>query len=156
MGIRDPSARLLVQGLVLPQTHRGDAQEIGGRFSQRGVECEWTHVGVGLPQPHALKERLLVEALLCERPRISGRATCDGGVDRGSVAGQLVERKQTRCHHEAVRFELLDELRIQNAHWLKLARVGQTLGFARDRLVAGGDAQVSQILEYDVQTWHHE
>ena len=68
------AAGLLVQRLVVPQPDGVDAEQLGRRLAEAGVERERADLGEVLPQVHALQERLLVAALLGERTIVAGGA----------------------------------------------------------------------------------
>ena len=114
MRVGDAAARLLVQGLVVPEADDRDAQQLGGRLPERGVEREGPDRGVVLPEVHALHERLLVPALRLERHGVLHRAGGDGVGHEAAVPVELVGVEEVGHDHEPVSLEGLDPLLVQH------------------------------------------
>src|SRR5262249_9665492 len=87
--VGQPTSRLLVERLVVPQPQRRHAEQRRRRAGDSLVEGEQSYAGVVLPEIDALLEGLLVAALLGERPAIPRRAGRHGGVHCGAETGEL-------------------------------------------------------------------
>ena len=108
-----------------------DPEQLGGGLAEPRVERERPHVGVVLPEVHALDERLLVAAPLRERRVVArGARRAPPAVTALAVAVELVVVQEVGDDHVAVAAERLDQrladVSCRDPPWKSISPLGGT------------------------------